>query len=233
MTSSKNALKDRFERRFTPEHPEINKDTIKLLIGIIAISLAYVTNYYSSAPLTSISASYHEDGMAHNVFVGFLFAIAAFMVAYNGKDGYEWLMAKAAGLSALGVAIFPCGCGVYSDEYSTEHVVSAVFMFVILTIFCFKWLVRARNKEVKDDNERAGYRAVIYAICGTIIVTILLILGTNAVLDDVILTPVPRLVFFGEKYALVAFGVAWLTGSHIFPIINDEKERLRLYPFKK
>lgn len=94
----------------SPVRPEIDSDTTKLLIGLIAIFLASVTSLFSANEITSISASYHEGSWARDFFVGFLFAITAFMLTYNGQSRVELILSKVGAFSALGVAIFPCGC---------------------------------------------------------------------------------------------------------------------------
>ena len=58
-----------------PTRVVIEHHTIKLIVGVIAISLATLTSIFSETPLESISASYHEEGWSSNIFVGFLFAI--------------------------------------------------------------------------------------------------------------------------------------------------------------
>ena len=78
----------------TPNRVEIDHHTIKLIIGGIAISLALLTSVFSETPLQSISASYHEDGWSRNIFVGFLFAISAFLFAYNGVSTREKVLSK-------------------------------------------------------------------------------------------------------------------------------------------
>ena len=45
-----------------------------------------------------------------DIFVGSLFAISAFMLAYNGLSEPEMWLAKVASVAALGVAMFPCQC---------------------------------------------------------------------------------------------------------------------------
>jgi hypothetical protein len=93
-----------------PEKPEIDHRTLKLLVGLIAIFLPILTHFFSNAQITSISASYYEGGWTQSIFIGFLFAIAAFLFAYNGQSRREMLCSKVAAVGALGVALFPCGC---------------------------------------------------------------------------------------------------------------------------
>src|SRR5262249_35008560 len=93
-----------------PDRPEINHRTMKLIVGLVALSLASLTSFFAHTRITSISASYYESGWSQNIFVGFLFAIAAFMLAYNGYSTLQMVLSKIAGIAALCIALFPCKC---------------------------------------------------------------------------------------------------------------------------
>ena len=81
--------------------PEIDHHTLKLIVGIIAISLAPLTSWFAEGSLASVSASYFEAGAASDVFVGFLCAIAAFLAAYNGRGPREMVASKIASSAVL------------------------------------------------------------------------------------------------------------------------------------
>src|SRR5262245_24707424 len=115
-----------------PRRYEIDHRTIKLLIGLIAISLANITAFFSSTQITSISAAYYEGGWARDFLVGSLFAISAFMLAYNGRSWREFALGKIAAVAALGVALFPCKCGDHPQIIDGVHGASAAVMFVVL-----------------------------------------------------------------------------------------------------
>ena len=72
-----------------PKQEEINHLTIKFVIGLIALSLAPLTSFFAKSSITSISASYYEGGWSQSILTGFLFAIAAFLLAYNGFSGQK------------------------------------------------------------------------------------------------------------------------------------------------
>ena len=61
-----------------PQQEEINHLTIKLVVGLIALSLAPLTSFFAKSSITSISVSYYEGGWSQAILIGFLFAIAAF-----------------------------------------------------------------------------------------------------------------------------------------------------------
>jgi hypothetical protein len=201
----------------SPERPEIDHRTIKLLVGVIAIALAPLTSLFATSRLTSISASYHEGGWSQSIFVGGLFAIAALMLAYNGNSRTEMVLSKVASLSGVCVALFPCGCGSHAELLPKVHVVSAAVMFLILAYFCYEFYRVAKSK----TRVQATVRATIYALCGLSIVFAIVALAFANRMRPTI----PRITFYGETSALVAFGISWLTASRILPVLTGEDER--------
>src|SRR5262245_6501070 len=156
----------------TPKRPEIDNHTMKLIVGVIAISLAYLTSRFAGTDLGSISASYYAGGWSRDIFVGFLYAIAAFLLAYNGESRREMILSKVAGIAALGVAMFPCECDSHEEIIPQVHAVSAAIMFVVLAFFCYKFLQRAKLK----GHAQAKARVILYAFCGIAIVVAMLVL---------------------------------------------------------
>lgn len=208
-----------------PKRPEIDQHTMKLIVGVIAMSLAFLTNFFASSNISSISAAYHEGGWSQNFFVGFLFAISAFLLAYNGESRSEMILSKVAAVAALGVALFPCECGVHDQVIEYVHATSAAVMFLVLAFFCYKFFQRARAKA----HAQAKTRAIIYALSGiTILLAILALLFDN-LSGDLVQARVPRLTFYGERTALIAFGISWLTASRFIPGITREDERFPLF----
>ena len=205
----------------TPNHQEIDHRTIKLIVGINALSLAPLTSLLAATPLTSISASFHEGGWSQSIFIGFLFAISAFLLAYNGLSRIEMVLSKVAAVAALGVALFPCRCDSHTELVRYVHSVSALVMFLVLTYFCFAFFKRAKAK----GYAQAKTRAMMYALCGVIIVLSVAVLVLDQLLGGVVRAAVPRLVLYGEAAGLTAFGVSWLTASRVLPVLTRPDER--------
>jgi hypothetical protein len=201
---------------------EIDHRTIKLLIGLIAITLPFLTSFFAKNTITSISASYFEGGWAQSIFLGFLFAIAAFMLAYNGESVREMIPAKIAAVAALGVALFPCKCDIHTEIVPYVHGISAAIMFLILAWFCYVFYKRARGK----GDLQANRRAFIYTVCGLLIVLVIGVLTFDHLLNGIISKQIPRLTFYGEGTGLIAFGVSWFTASHILPPLAQKDEQL-------
>ena len=210
----------------TPKHQEIDHRTIKLIVGIIAISLASLTSMFASSAITSISASFYEGGWSQTIFIGFLFAIAAFLMAYNGQSKPEMILSKIAALAALGVAMFPCKCDTHTEIIPNIHGVSAGLMFLILAYFCYAFFQRAKAKGYPQANARAA----IYALCGIAIVLSIITLGYDGLTGNSLSERIPRLTFYGEAVGLIAFGISWLTASRSLPVLTRPAERFS--PFK-
>jgi hypothetical protein len=149
-----------------PKREEIDHLTIKFVVGLIAVSLAPLTDFFARSRITSISASYYEGDWSQAILIGFLFAIAAFPVAYNGFSKTDMLLSKFAAAAALGVAMFPCECGTHSEVVPYVHYISAATMFLILVYFCYSFYRIARSKGHKEANRRA----CVYVVCGIAII---------------------------------------------------------------
>lgn len=204
-----------------PKREEIDHRTIKLIVGLIAISLASLTSLFASTPISSISDSYYEVGWSQSIFIGFLFAIAAFLLAYNGESRSEMLLSKLAAVAALGVALFPCGCGMHTEFIPYVHAISAAMMFLILAYFCYMFFRRAKDKGHPQAKARAG----IYAACGIAILLAILALAIDNLFPQSLSAHISRLRFYGEATGLVAFGISWLTASRVLPGITRKDER--------
>lgn len=204
-----------------PTKEEIDHRTLKLLVGLMALSLGSLTSFFADSKITSISASYYEGGWSQSILVGFLFAIAAFLLAYNGLSRSEMLMSKFAAVAALGVALFPCGCNDNTEIIPHVHFGSAAVMFLILVYFCFVFYKRARAK----GHTEAIRRAFIYVLCGIVIIASILIMVIDKTTGGGLSFRIPRLVFYCERAGLVAFGISWLTASRVLPVLTRSDER--------
>lgn len=210
----------------TPEKHEIDHRTIKLIIGLIALTLANITSFFSNTPITSISASYYQEGWARDFFVGFLFAISAFFLSYNGESRKEMLLSKLASVAAFGVAMFPCACAYHEEIIPHVHYISAAIMFSILALFCWIFHTRAKSK----GHREAIRRSIIYIACMLVIIASMLIMFIDFITHDILSAQIQRLTFYCERMGLVAFGISWLTASRAIPSIASAEERLR--PFE-
>ena len=205
----------------SPQRPEIDHRTMKLIVGIIAISLACLTSWFADNAITSISESYYIGGWSQAIFIGFLFAISAFLLAYNGMSRGEMLLSKVAAIAGLGIAMFPCQCGTHEEILPHVHAISAATMFLILAYLCYGFFKRAMEK----GHPEARLRATVYALCGIAIVLSIVVLAIDGLFGHFLAAMVPKLTFYGEATGLVAFGISWLTASRTLPVLTKERER--------
>lgn len=204
----------------TPKRQEIDHRTLKLMVGVVAISLAVLTSVFSENGLQSISESYYENGWSRTIFIGFLFAIASFLLAHNGKTKNEMILSKVAAAAGFGVALFPCDCGHDPNVVPYVHGLSAAAMFIVLAYFCLAFYRRTRSK----GHPRAKVRGAIYIACGLVITAAILALAIDFFLDHRFSTGT-SFIFWGEAVALVAFGLAWLLASKVLPVLTEESAR--------
>jgi hypothetical protein len=204
-----------------PKRHEIDYRTIKLIVGVVALSLAGLTSHFAKTIITSISASYYEGGWSQSIFVGFLFAIAAFLLAYNGHSRNEMILSKVAAAAGLAVALFPCECGNHTEVLPYVHGTSAAIMFLILTYFCYGFFRRARGKGYAEANARA----VIYALSGIAMALSIGVLAFDNFANGALTAHIPRLTYYGEATSLVSFGISWLTASRVLPVLTRQDER--------
>lgn len=233
--------------------------TLRLLIGGIAIGLAILVQAVSPWPLTSISGSYFSGDWPRNFFVGCLFFIAGFLIAYNGEQRIEAWLSKIAAIAAIGVATFPCDCAVeakrrgtamlqclgentdrYPDvsqclmrfqEIKGVHYTSALVMFGILAAFCYIFYARAKKKE-DERRTAARRRMIVYSTSLVLIVLAIVALLIDYFSGGRISTAWPTFVFWGEFVGLVSFGTSWITASHVVPGLAHE-QRERYQPFRR
>jgi hypothetical protein len=205
-----------------PRRPEIDQYTIKFLIGASALTLPFIELALTRGSITSISAAFwipDPDVWPRIIFVGFLFAISAFLLAYNGLSEREMWLGKAACASALGVALFPCACEDKTREIiGGVHLASAAVLFIVLAWFCVIFMRRAKIK----GHREARWRAAIYMLCGWGMVASAVLFIARAI------TKQEDLAFWGETIGLVSFGISWLTASRVLPVITQPSERQRL-----
>jgi hypothetical protein len=221
-------ITERREDGKKPQKPEIDQYMMKLIVAFIAFSLPVFTDYFSSIHLTSISESYWEGGWSQTIFIGFLFAIASFLLAYNGDGLLEAGLSKVAAIAAVCVAMFPCGCDGYEEIYRYAHWGSALVMFSVLAWLCVIFGVRAWKK----DYSRARRRAKIYFACGGVIVAAMALLGYDGLSEGSLSAKRPTFTYWAETVALGAFGLSWFIASHLLRwlLFSEEEQYI---PFKK
>ena len=100
-------------------------------------------------------------------------------------------------------------------------------MFIILAIFCYLFILRAKTKEYGQ----AKWRICIYSLCCVARVVSVALIAINFMTDNGVAKYVNRPVYVFEAVGLIAFGIAWLTASRTLPFITHQDERVSISPF--
>lgn len=201
----------------------ISQKKLKLIVGGMGVGLPtalYLGNYYIhdfEEILSSISSYYHSS--MRDVFVGVLFAVGVFMIAYEGYGAGDRLLSSLGGSLAIVVALFPTTpTGEERDTTGTIHLLAAGGFFLILGIFCM--FLFTKSDDAIRKTRRKKVRNFIYYLCGISLFgsLILLILTETSVLE----LSIEDSTFWLEYIANSAFGTAWLIkGEGIF-FLNDD-----------
>jgi len=215
---------------------EIDHHVLRLIVGLIALLLPlFVILLTTGKPLGSISAAYHDDGAARDVFVGSLFAMAAFLFAYNGDHARQSILSKVAAVSAVCIALFPTSGVSAPDTLATwvgvVHYLSAAVLFAVLAYFCWSFSCSAKSKS--GTYREAGLRSLIYRVCLVGICLAIVFMLAYLGFEDYLNEHFPRYIFVFEWLGLLAFGIAWLVASRIIPVITNSGERLKLTAMMK
>jgi hypothetical protein len=196
---------------------------LRLTVGLVAFGLPVVAWLISSTSISSISASYHTE--ARDVFVGSLFVIGALLLAYNGHTLQEKWVGKGASLAAIIAAIFPTTCNTCEpDIKSVIHYGAAIVLFSTIAYFC----LGPFRKNTKGQKGKKGRRAIIYLVCGLIILGCMLGIGAAQFILSDATRKALAITFVGEFVALWAFGVAWIVAGKVIPPLVDKEDMLIL-----
>jgi len=178
-------------------------------------------------PLDSVSEYYYSGSVA--VFVGILWAVAAFLFTYRGYDNpsrlWDVLTGKVASVAALGVALFPTealGPFIQPPWWMTwmkvVHYSSATLLFSCLTVYSLCLFPSTGAPGSPPDPGKAK-RNLVYRLCGWGMVCMLIWVAVAGILKGPIFVP--------ESLALVLFGVSWLTKGRALWTLREAATRLR------
>lgn len=196
--------------------------TLRLLVGVIGILLPLVL-VLGNIPFEgwvvrgSISEYYYTN--LRDVFVGSLFAIAVFLLCYQGFRDKEVLtdnvLANLAGIFALGIAIFPTERAVDPIALATD-IGKVHYAFTGLFFGTLAYLSIARFTRTDPDDEITEAMKLeirIYQACGWTLVFLIVLIALVQLTS--IGSSLKRWspVFWLESLAIAVFGLSWLTKS--------------------
>lgn len=200
-----------------------SEKTLNLMLGGLGVALPtilYLGNlwvYGVEVLLPSISSYYYSN--LGDVFVGVIFSMGLFLIAYEGYDGRDRLLSTIAGIFAIMVALIPTApANTERDIWAIVHLVSAALFYLILMYFAiFRF---TKSYPSGNTTRRKGVRNLIYRLSGIgILIALILLVVTET---EIISIPLENSTFWLEFLANSAFGTAWLVkGEGIF-FLNDD-----------
>jgi hypothetical protein len=203
---------------------QIDHRVIKLLVGLIAVSMALFLQAISGELLHSISESYYYRG--RDWFVGLLFAVSALFLSFKGVGGPERKLTLLASLLATIVATAPCECGRPHGAVSMLHYPAAAVLFAILGYFCWRFRETAKSKTAKYPE--AANRVHVYSACLAGMLGCGAMALVYAFAQKAIDARFPDYVFWMEALGLMSFGFSWLAASRTVPFLTNPAERFRI-----
>jgi hypothetical protein len=200
--------------------------TLRKIVGVLGMLMPLVLLFGGMAVFDlemrpSLSAYYHTE--MQDVFVGTLCAIAVFLFAYRGHDHRDVRAGQAAGVGAVGTALFRTtdpNSSKILDLVGGIHLAFAATFFLALAYFSLRLFTLTNQPE--NMTERKKTRNAIYRTCGYVMLACLVLILVYAFLpkDIVEILKPYNLVFFFESVAILVFGLSWFTKSEA--ILADE-----------
>ena len=187
------------EKKFEKARLRTSQLRLRRIVGILGVGMPFflaIASFVCSDATTikdSISAYYHSG--LRDIFVGILCVVGMFLFAYKGYDAWDDRVSILAGLSAVGVALFPMECShevikamqhcpdemtkvmkCPNEAINTMHYLFAIALFLTLAYFSRCRFTKSRCKSILKGTPKAK-RNMVYKWCAYIIVSGLLAIG--------------------------------------------------------
>lgn len=199
------------------------------LLGVILPWLALFSAGIVDHTLTgdqwwwSISATYYLTP----ALVGVLVPACIVMVTYIGYDRADNILTTLAGISGLGIVLFPCAVswnqpgqpvGFFQLPMETSHIIHTVcacLFFILNAVIALCQFTRHGD----NVTPRKLLRNKVYRICGYGMIAVMAAFAVSRLFQAPKWT-----VMIIEIILLHLFGFAWLTKGEAFPFLNDTEE---------
>jgi hypothetical protein len=185
---------------------------LRMLIGLCGIVLPVTCLIYGLLNTIQDSISdYYYTGL-RDVFVGTLFVLGFFLLAYRGYESIDSKFANAGFFFALGCALFPCNSahvGIRIVHFGSAFLLFCVFIFFSLKLFTLgvKEAERTREKDTRNK---------VYIICGWVMILCIVSIGLSRWLMAATQREATNITFWLESVALLAFAISWLTKGRFY-----------------
>lgn len=199
----------------------ISYKTLRQSIGWLGISLPIVLILggwiVQPGHIEGSISSYYYTNM-RDLLVGILGAVGVFLITYQGYDQVDNWVTNLSGLTAFGIALFPCEypfnrdmpVGVFHLPSRISvyfHLISAACFFLLLSYNAFFLFTKTGAGK---PGPRKILRNLLYRLCGITIIACLIGIALYLWLwqETFLRNLAPILVL--ETLALWSFGVSWL-----------------------
>ena len=156
----------------------------------------------------SISDYYWTEDPERNILVGVLCFIAAYLILYKG---YTWAEDRAldiAGVSAVGIALFP----VPQEIGISAHYICAVTFFICIFYVCITMSRNTLHLFPPSGNKKLFIW--LYGICSAVMIGIVIFtIIYGFVPKETKATHNPHIVFWIEAFGIWAFSAYWYIKS--------------------
>lgn len=188
--------------------------TMRKIVGILGVSLGPLAILFGvllgTGEIEKNFSSYYLTNV-RDLLVGVLFFTGSFLIAYKGYDKHDNITTTIAGISAIGVGIFPIEATIPNNLFnlntfwaSALHLLTAIVFFVSLAYMSYFRFTKTDQKSLSKEKKM---RNLIYKICSITIVLSLIFGGIHMFFD--FFDGGPIFVNLLQNLMLISFGVSW------------------------
>lgn len=157
----------------------------------------------------SISDYYWTEDPERNIFVGILCFVASYLILYKG---YTWAEDRAldiAGVSAVGIALFP----VPQEPAISVHYIFAVTFFICIFYVCI--FMSKTTLHLLPPTENKKLFIICYGACSAVMfgIVIFTIVYSLFISKEAKETHNPHIIFWIEAFGIWAFSAYWYIKS--------------------
>jgi len=214
---------------------------VRQMLGALGVALPFMLLaagwLETGRILPSLSDYYHT--IQRDIFVGCLFAIGTFLIAYRGHDRApgetvsDEVLTNVAGVSAIAIALLP-------NEVEAQEVTSVMqaalgvktavmghYLFAQGFLYSLAWMCFVHFGRTGSDGRRRIYRGCGIAIVAVGIVATFAAVGRRFGSETVHGFVIDNsIVFWCEAIGVWAFGIAWLVKGRAEMLLTRRRARV-------
>ena len=190
----------------------INTIRLRTLLGWLGMLLPWIVVLLVGYFPRCISATWYTN--ACTVFMIILGSASILLISYNGYDWKDDVLLTSAGISGLGICLFPCRVDDAPELVGTFllpvgisnilHLTFAIIFFVLLSLNSLFLFTKGSSEITKNKR----IRNKIYRVCG---------IGMLLSFAILLLPEFSIKTWLCETFALFFFGLSFLTKANIYP----------------